>query len=103
MRGLILVTILLCAVAWVLLLKSPQSFAERSIDARLTAVLDGHKFTGRVNQTLEQRLERKIDKQLADLGRLLFFDTITGLNNDNNCSGCHSVASNILCKRSSVV
>ena len=25
-----------------------------------------------------------------DKGRLLFFDTVTGLNNDNNCSGCHS-------------
>lgn len=29
---------------------------------------------------------------LADLGRLLWFDTVTGLNNDNNCSGCHSPA-----------
>ncbi len=90
MRGLILVTILLCVVASVLLLKSPPSSAESSIDARLTAVLNGHKFTGRVHQTLEQRLGRKIDNQLADLGRLLFFDTVTGLNDDNNCSGCHS-------------
>src|SRR4029079_10334516 len=31
-----------------------------------------------------------IDNRLADLGRNLFFDTLTGLNNDNNCSGCHS-------------
>ena len=31
-----------------------------------------------------------MDNQLVDLGRLLFFDTVGGLNNDNNCSGCHS-------------
>ena len=28
--------------------------------------------------------------KLADLGRLLWFDTLTGLNNDNTCGGCHS-------------
>ena len=49
-----------------------------------------HGFTGRIESTLEQRLGRKVDHQLADLGRLLFFDTVGGLNNDNNCSGCHS-------------
>ena len=26
----------------------------------------------------------------VDLGRLLWFDTITGLNDDNTCAGCHS-------------
>jgi cytochrome c peroxidase len=31
-----------------------------------------------------------LDNQLVDLGRLLFFDTVGGLNNDNNCAGCHS-------------
>ena len=25
-----------------------------------------------------------------DLGKLLFFDTVTGLHNDNTCAGCHS-------------
>ena len=39
---------------------------------------------------MEQRLGRKVDNQLADLGRNLFHDTIVGLNNDNSCSGCHS-------------
>jgi cytochrome c peroxidase len=28
--------------------------------------------------------------QLADLGRNLWFDTLTGLNDDNACAGCHS-------------
>ena len=57
---------------------------------QLATVLAQHGFTGRIESTLEPRLGRKLDKQLMDLGRLLFFDTIGGLNNDNNCSGCHS-------------
>lgn len=90
MRGLTLVSIALFAIAAVLLIGPPQTFADRSLDAQLTAVLNQHGFTGRINSTLEQRLGRNIDNQLADLGRLLFFDTVTGLNNDNNCSGCHA-------------
>ena len=30
--------------------------------------------------------------RLADTGRLLWFDTILGLNDDNSCAGCHSPA-----------
>jgi cytochrome c peroxidase len=47
-------------------------------------------FTGRIESTLETRLGRPIDAKLANLGRHLWFDTITGLNNDNTCAGCHS-------------
>ena len=90
MRGLPLVSIGLFAIAAVLVIGPPQTFADKSLDAQLTAVLNQHGFTGRINSTLEQRLGRNIDNQLADLGRLLFFDTVAGLNNDNNCSGCHS-------------
>ena len=65
--------------------------ADHSIlDQQLGAVLAQHHFTGRIASTLESRLGRRIDNRLADLGRNLFFDTLTGLNNDNNCSGCHS-------------
>ena len=60
------------------------------LDQQLTAVLARYGFTGRVESTLEQRLGRKLDNDLVDTGRLLFFDTAGGLNNDNNCSGCHS-------------
>lgn len=60
------------------------------LDQRLSALLDQHGFTGRVGSSLEDRLGRKIDNQLADLGRNLFFDTVSGLNNDNNCAGCHA-------------
>jgi len=63
-----------------------------ALDQQLVAALGAHGFTGRIESTLEARLGRRIDHQLADLGRLLWFDTVTGLNNDNNCSGCHSPA-----------
>jgi cytochrome c peroxidase len=70
-----------------------SSFAgggEKLLDEQLSAVLSQHSFTGRVGSSLEQRLGRKIDNRLADLGRNLFHDTIVGLNNDNSCAGCHS-------------
>jgi len=60
------------------------------IDQELQMVLHNAGFTGRIESTLQQRLGRRIDNQLADLGRLLWFDTVTGLNDDNSCAGCHS-------------
>jgi cytochrome c peroxidase len=47
-------------------------------------------FTGTLQGSLTKRLGRPINPKLADLGRLLWFDTITSLGNDNSCSGCHS-------------
>ena len=73
-----------------LLLLSGFVVSSATIDEQLAATLGQHGFTGRVESTLESRLGRKLDNQLVDLGRLLFFDTVGGLNNDNNCSGCHS-------------
>jgi cytochrome c peroxidase len=61
-----------------------------SLDEELQAVLRQAGFTGRIEATLEQRLGRRLDLPLADLGRNLWFDTLTGLNNDNACAGCHS-------------
>jgi cytochrome c peroxidase len=96
----------LCAVAAVLPLLSACSdfvqperltavsatLAARSegVDAELRAYLATLGFTGRVAATLEARLGRRVDNQLADIGRMLWFDPITGLNNDNSCGGCHS-------------
>jgi cytochrome c peroxidase len=60
------------------------------LDRALEAVLRGAGFTGRIETTLEQQLGRRINRQLADVGRLLWFDTLTGLNDDNTCAGCHS-------------
>ena len=61
-------------------------------DSELRVLLARHGFTGRIASTLEIRLGRRIDPQLADLGRVLFFDPIQGLNDDNACAGCHSPA-----------
>jgi cytochrome c peroxidase len=66
--------------------------AERDdqVSARLRRYLAQQGFTGRVASTLELRLGRRIDREMADLGRLLWFDPIHGLNDDNTCAGCHS-------------
>ena len=61
-----------------------------ALNQQLSAVLSQHGFTGTVGLSLEQRLGRKIDQQLADLGRLAFHDSLLGLNDDNSCSGCHA-------------
>jgi cytochrome c peroxidase len=91
-RTVILTFLLLGVLGCILSTVTPQTSAGNSntLDQQLVAVLDQHGFTGRIESTLEQRLGRKLDYQLADLGRLLFFDTVGGLSNDNNCSGCHS-------------
>lgn len=67
---------------------SDAAFAET--DAALQAYLASLGYTGRIASTLETRLGRRIDHQLADIGRNLFFDPIQGLNDDNACAGCHS-------------
>ncbi|HEY3214898.1 MAG TPA: cytochrome c peroxidase, partial [Candidatus Eisenbacteria bacterium] len=61
-----------------------------TLDDHLAAVLRRQGFTGMMEASLESRLGRRLDPRLADLGRLLWFDTITGLNDDNTCGGCHS-------------
>jgi cytochrome c peroxidase len=94
MHILRLTSLLLVIVAGVYIFSVPwsESSAQHSdtLDEQLSAILTQHGFTGRLQSTLEQRLGRRVDNQLAELGRLLFFDTVGGLNNDNNCSGCHS-------------
>lgn len=62
----------------------------RSLDQALDARLQELAFTGKIESTLERRLGRRVDPTRANLGRLLWFDTIGGLNNDNTCAGCHS-------------
>jgi cytochrome c peroxidase len=72
---------------------TPSSVAylrDAALDQYLASLLNGHGFTGRLGETLESRLGRRLDRRLADVGRLIFFDPVTGLNDDNSCSGCHS-------------
>ena len=77
--------------AGALLLQLQPAFAEEDeLDQQLIARLEQLGFTGKVEASLEQRLGRPVDPARADLGRLLWFDTIGGLNNDNTCAGCHS-------------
>ncbi|HET9514932.1 MAG TPA: cytochrome c peroxidase [Gemmatimonadales bacterium] len=67
-----------------------QPTGDPGLDQVLRDNLAEHGFTGRIAATLETRLGRRIDRQLANLGRKLWFDPIGGLNNDNSCAGCHS-------------
>src|SRR6266550_3720823 len=89
---MIIVLLALIAVGVVILTPRTSASRDTSLDDQLTGVLSAHGFTGRVGSTLEQRLGRRVDNQLADLGRNLFHDTIVGLNNDNSCAGCHSAS-----------
>jgi cytochrome c peroxidase len=85
--------IILVLTATGVLTFAPRRSAEANVatlDDELTARLRELGFTGRIAETLERRLGRRLDPRRADLGRLLWFDTITGLNNDNTCAGCHS-------------
>jgi cytochrome c peroxidase len=61
-----------------------------SLDEQLRAALAQQGFTGTVEQKLEARLGRPLDFKRADLGRLLFFDPVSSLHNDNSCAACHS-------------
>jgi cytochrome c peroxidase len=71
-----------------------QALARRNqLDRDVKAALERAGFTGRVESTLERRIGHRIDQRLADVGRMLWFDSITGLNNDNSCAGCHSPTS----------
>jgi len=87
------VILLVALVIGAIMIVTQRTFAsggDSILDEQLSQVLTQHGFTGTVGSSLERRLGRRIDNQLADLGRNLFHDTIVGLNNDNSCSGCHS-------------
>jgi len=64
------------------------------LDRAVSAALATAGFTGTIEQTFRARLEttlgRRIDPKLAEIGRLLWFDTLHSLHGDNTCGGCHS-------------
>ena len=86
----IVIVALMCAGVVVLSPRASANIMDDVLNEQLSAILTQHGFTGRVGLSLEHRLGRKIDPQLADLGRLAFHDSLLGLNDDNSCSGCHS-------------
>lgn len=67
----------------------PDPVAQAALDAKLSAHLAEREFTGRIESTLDARLGRPVDAQLAEVGRFLFFDPILSLTGDNSCAGCH--------------
>ena len=69
---------------------APGAASRAGLDAVLERVLTAHGFTGQIEARFRQKLGRPIDRQRANLGRLLWFDLIGGLNDDNTCGGCHS-------------
>jgi cytochrome c peroxidase len=87
---MILLLALVVGGAMLLTKRTSANGGENVLDDQLSAVLSQHGFTGTVGSSLERRLGRKVDNQLADLGRNLFHDPIVGLNNDNSCAGCHA-------------
>ena len=83
-----IIILVLAVVAVGLVAFTPKTSADNDsvLNEQLSTLLDQHGFTGRVGLSLKQRLGRKIDNQLADLGRLAFHDTLLGLNDDNSCA-----------------
>jgi cytochrome c peroxidase len=73
------------AVLW-----SSFTFAQGNLDDQLSSMLAAAGFSGQIESTLETRLGRPLNQALANLGRLLWFDTAGGLHSDNTCGGCHS-------------
>ena len=80
------------AVALLLTVCALAAGRSSSLDDELSSVLRRAGFTGTVGSSIERRLGRPVNPKLADLGRLLWFDTAGGLHDDNTCGGCHSPA-----------
>ena len=62
----------------------------QNLDGQVLAALRSAGFTGTIQSQFSERLGRPLDPQLANLGRLLWFDKSGGLHDDNTCGGCHS-------------
>ena len=88
-RGLIGMAGLVLAATF---LSSANAAQPDRLEDRLARVLRQAGFTGRVQQSLEPRLGRRLDPKLVKLGGTIFFDNILGLHRDNSCAGCHSPA-----------
>jgi cytochrome c peroxidase len=86
----------ICSIAWNRAAgpfpgpESPAGTEERALDDQLASVLSAAGFTGTIESQFAERLGRPIDSKLANLGRLLWFDKIHSLHQDNTCGGCHS-------------
>ena len=82
-----------CSCSFAIVLHADQGGrkgADEGLNSRLALALAQQEFTGRVESTLESRLGRAVDQDLATLGRLLWFDNVHSLHRDNTCAGCHA-------------
>jgi cytochrome c peroxidase len=70
--------------------RADDDHAKSRIDQALIDVLRDAGFTGNAEAKFRNKLGRPINQKRAELGRMLWFDIIGGLNNDNTCGGCHS-------------
>ncbi len=68
---------------------APEPESGMALDLELAESLALAGVTGTIEETLLARLGRPIDDRLAEVGRLLFFDPILSITQDNSCSGCH--------------
>jgi cytochrome c peroxidase len=87
-----LLSISFASVLALMLMAVRVEMATPAVDYQLMQILRSAGFTGNVESTLAVRLGRPINIQLANLGRLLWFDKAGGLHSDNTCGGCHSPA-----------
>jgi cytochrome c peroxidase len=60
------------------------------LDVTLNLALTTLGYRGDIESRLEDKLGRPIDPDLADLGRMIWFDKAGGLHDDNTCAGCHA-------------
>jgi cytochrome c peroxidase len=92
LRAAVRLVVVAAAAGVALLVLAPGAVlgGDDDLSDALRADLRQQGFTGRIEQTLVQRLGRPVDPKLANVGRLLWFDTVTGLHGDNTCAGCHS-------------
>jgi cytochrome c peroxidase len=67
--------------------------AKVTLNDQVQAVLAANGFDGTVQSCVETRLGHAFNLQLQNLGRMLFFDPILSLHNDNSCAGCHDPGS----------
>ena len=72
------------------LLAASLALAKEDLDQQVQAALRSAGFTGTIQSQFLPLLGRSLNPQLADLGRLLWFDKSGGLHDDNTCGGCHS-------------
>src|SRR5436190_13350024 len=72
------------------LMAASLALAEEDLDGQVRAALRSAGFTGTIQSQFLPALGRALNPQLADLGRLLWFDKSGGLHDDNTCGGCHS-------------